>query len=82
MTEVKYRSTKKMENIKSKLIKSIGYNPLTEQLSVVLHNQPDIIWNYNGVSRKTLNEFNSSDSKGRYFNQSIKGHFPMTKTVE
>jgi|TARA_R110002020_G_scaffold29318_1_gene92607 hypothetical protein len=70
-----------MKEMKSSLIKSIGYNPLTEELSVVLHNQPNTIWNYNGVSRKTLNDFNNSESKGKYFNNKIKGHFPMTKAV-
>ena len=68
-----------MENIESSLIKSIGYNPLNERLSVVLHTQPNTVWNYDGVPRKVLNEFTKSDSKGKYFNKNIKNSFPMTK---
>jgi len=70
-----------MQNVKSSLIKSIGYNQLTEQLSVVLLNTPNTVFNYSGVSRTTANKFTSAESKGQYFNKHIRGNFPTSKSV-
>ena len=72
---------KNMQEVKSSLVKSIGYNPLTEQLSVVLHTAPTTVFNYDGVSRATLNNFKSADSKGQFFNSKIRGRFPTSKSV-
>jgi len=70
-----------MQNVKSSLIKSIGYNQLTEQLSVVLLNTPNTVFNYSGVSRATANKFTGAESKGQYFNKNIRGNFPTSKSV-
>ncbi len=70
-----------MKQVKSSLIKSIGYNPLTEQLSVVLHTAPTTIFNYDGVSRATVNDFTAASSKGQFFNSKIRGRFPTSKSV-
>ena len=70
-----------MQKTNSSLIQSIGYNPLTEQLSVVLRNQPSTVWNYNGVSRSTADQFASASSKGQFFNRNIRGRFPTSKVA-
>jgi hypothetical protein len=70
-----------MQQTKSTIIKSIGYNPLTEQLSVVLQTQPNTIFNYNGVSRGTADKFAGAKSKGQFFNRNIRGQFPSTKAA-
>lgn len=70
-----------MQNVNSSLIRSIGYNTLTEQLSVVLNAQPSTVYNFNGVSRSTANQFVEAPSKGKFFNSSIRGRFPTTKAA-
>ena len=70
-----------MTQVNSSLIKSIGYNTLTEQLSVVLTAQPTTIYNYNGVARSTANQFVEAPSKGQFFNRNIRGRFPTTKAA-
>ena len=70
-----------MTQVKSTLIRSSGYNPLTEQLSVVLTAQPSTLYNYNGVSRSTANQFVEASSKGQFFNRNIRGRFPTTKAA-
>jgi hypothetical protein len=70
-----------MQNVESSLVKSIGYNPLTEELSVVLHTSPLTVYNFRGVSRATANNFNIASSKGQFFNSKIRGQFPTSKTV-
>jgi hypothetical protein len=70
-----------MQKVNSALIRSIGYNPLTEQLSVVLSTQPSTVWNYNGVTRRTATQFTEASSKGQYFNSKIRGKFPTTKVA-
>ena len=70
-----------MTKVNSTLIRSIGYNALTEQLSVALQNQPSTVWNYNGVSRATADKFSSANSKGQFFNRNIRGRFPTTKVA-
>ena len=71
-----------MTQVKSTLIRSIGYNPLNEQLSVVLNKDPSTVWNYNGVSRATANQFVEAPSKGQFFNAAIRGRFPTAKVAD
>jgi hypothetical protein len=70
-----------MTNVNSSLIKAIGYNSLTEQLSVVLKNSPSIAYNFSGVSCSTANQLVEAPSKGQFFNTNIRGRFPTTKTA-
>ena len=70
-----------MTKVNSTLIRSIGYNALTEQLSVALQNQPSTLWTYSGVSRATANQFADATSKGQFFNRNIRGRFPTTKAA-
>jgi hypothetical protein len=68
-------------NVNSTLIQSIGYNPLNEQLSVILKAQPAMTYVYRGVSRSTANQLVESPSKGQFFNKNIRGRFPTTKVA-
>tara|TARA_Y100000034_G_C6831033_1_gene375101 strand:+ start:87 stop:308 length:222 start_codon:yes stop_codon:yes gene_type:complete len=69
------------QTVNSKLIQTIGYNPLTEQLSVTMQKNPNTTYVYRGVSRKTASEFSDSSSKGQFFNRNIRGRFPTTKVA-
>tara|TARA_R110002020_G_scaffold334167_1_gene549521 strand:- start:774 stop:995 length:222 start_codon:yes stop_codon:yes gene_type:complete len=68
-----------MQTVKSTLIQAIGYNPLTEQLSVTMQKNAGTTYVFRGVGRKTANDFTEADSKGQYFNRNIRGRFPTTK---
>ena len=70
-----------MQDVTSTLIKSIGYDSTTERLSVVIRNDPQSVYNYDGVSRQTANQFVEANSKGRFFNSEIRGRFPTTKAA-
>ena len=70
------------KNVKSSLIQRIGYNPLNEQLQVVLRNTPETTYTFRGVSRATANGLIDANSKGQYFNRNIRGCFPTTKVVQ
>ena len=68
-----------MQQVNSKLIRGIDYNPLTEQLSVTMQKNPQTTYVYRSVGRKTANDFVESNSKGQFFNRNIRGRFPSTK---
>ena len=68
-----------MQTVNSSLIKSIGYNPLTEQLSVTMLKNTGTTYVFRGVGRKTANDFAEAKSKGQYFNRNIRGRFTTTK---
>jgi hypothetical protein len=70
-----------MKTVDSTLIGGIGYNPLTEQLSVALKSAPSTTYVFRGVSRATANGFAESTSKGQYFNRNIRGRFPTSKVA-
>jgi len=67
------------QTVNSSLIKSIGYNPLTEQLSVTMLKNTGTTYVFRGVGRKTANDFAEANSKGQYFNRNIRGRFTTTK---
>jgi len=68
-----------MKTVDSTLIGGIGYNPLTEQLSVALKSAPSTTYVFKGVTRSTANDFAESTSKGQFFNSNIRGKFPTSK---
>ena len=70
------------QTVNSSLIRSVGYNPLTEQLSVTMQKNPSWTYVYRGVGRKTANDFVESTSKGQFFNSNIRGRFPTTKVAD
>ena len=71
-----------MQTVNSTLIKGIGYNPLTEQLSVTMQKNAGTTYVFRGVGRKTANDFVEANSKGQYFNRNIRGSFPTTKVAD
>jgi len=70
-----------MQTVKSTLIQAIGYNALTEQLSVTMRKNTGTTYVFRGVGRKTANDFTEAGSKGQYFNSNIRGRFPTTKVA-
>ena len=70
-----------MQTVNSTLIQAIGYNPLTEQLSVTMQKNAGTTYVFRGVGRKTANDFVEANSKGQYFNRNIRGRFPTTKVA-
>ena len=69
------------QTVNSTLIRTVGYNPLTEQLSITMQKNPSTTYVYRGVGRKTANDFVESTSKGQYFNSNIRGRFPTSKSA-
>jgi hypothetical protein len=69
------------QTVNSRLIRTIGYNPLTEQLSVTLQKSPSTTYVYRSVGRKTANDFVEAKSKGTFYNRNIRGKFTSTKTA-
>tara|TARA_R110002060_G_scaffold75700_1_gene85555 strand:- start:1574 stop:1804 length:231 start_codon:yes stop_codon:yes gene_type:complete len=67
--------------VDSTLIQRVGYNQLSEQLSIVFKATPQTTYNYSGVSRSTANGLIEADSKGKFFNSNIRGRFPTTKVA-
>jgi hypothetical protein len=70
-----------MQTVNSTLIQAIGYNALTEQLSVTMRKNTGTTYVFRGVGRKTANDFTEAKSKGQYFNRNIRGRFPTTKVA-
>ena len=71
-----------MQNVNSTIIRAIGYNQLTEQLSITMQNRPATTYVYRGVGRKTANDFVEATSKGQFYNRNIRGRFPTAKVAD
>lgn len=56
--------------IGSNMIAEDGYDPATETLAIKFQNNQ--VWNYKGVDPRTFEEYNTSESKGKYFHRVIK----------
>jgi hypothetical protein len=63
--------------VSSILLRSVGYDAESEVLE--LEFQSGRIYSYSGVSAGTYEGLLSADSKGRYFNERIKGAFLAAK---
>jgi hypothetical protein len=63
-----------MQPVESSFISAIGYDAAAETLAVQMHNSLDT-YLYEGVPASVFEEFRSSDSKGRYFVENIKGQY-------
>jgi hypothetical protein len=68
----------KFESVESSNILSIGYD---ETESVLYVNYKTGIYRYDGVDKSTYESLMSSDSKGRFMNENIKGQFNYSKMV-
>lgn len=61
------------EYVDSSMIRSIGYDPITSILEIEFND--GAIWDYNDFPEYMWYEFQSSESKGKYFHANIKKEF-------
>lgn len=66
-----------MVPVKSSVIESIGYNP-TEKVMGVRFLTSKKLYLYERVDGETFIEFLNAPSKGRFFQQEIRGNYPST----
>ena len=59
--------------VESKMLASIGYDAETSTLEVEFNS--GAIWQYFDVPESVWNEFESSESKGKYFLGEIRGQY-------
>ena len=65
------------QQVESSNLASIGYDSETSTLEIEFKN--GAIWQYFDVSESVWYEFDSSESKGRFFNREIKGKYSESK---
>jgi hypothetical protein len=63
--------------VESSLLRSVGYDPVTEVLELELRNGR--IYQYFGIDELIYHELIASPSRGRYFNESIKDAYPYRR---
>ena len=67
-----------MNNVKSSLITSVSYDAASKKLTVAT-TQNGATYAFAGVPQSVVTELTNAPSKGRFFNQNIRGRFPTTK---
>jgi hypothetical protein len=67
-----------MNNVKSSLITSVSYDAASKKLTVAT-TQNGATYAFTGVPQSVVTELTNAPSKGRFFNQNIRGRFPTTK---
>jgi hypothetical protein len=65
------------QELTSSMIKHANYNPDSKELIVTFANDTDYL--YSDVDENTVQEFFSSDSHGKYFNNNIKNKYNFLK---
>lgn len=65
------------ETVKSSNLKFVGYSPEKQILEIEFHNGS--VYQYEDVSKNTYQALLDAPSKGKYFNESIKGKFKFSK---
>ena len=68
----------KFESVKSSNILSVGYDNSTKSLYV---NYKSGIYKYDNVESSVYENLMSSDSKGRFMNENIKGNYNYSRLV-
>lgn len=66
-------------NTTSSVIAAIDYNPVTLVLRITLRNRS--VYDYQGVPEYVAKQFLSAPSKGRYYNQYIKGKYQSVEVL-
>jgi hypothetical protein len=61
----------------SSVIRTFAYEPRTERLDVTFTNGKR--YAYLGVPAEEVRRFEAAPSKGRYFNNQIRDHYPFEK---
>ena len=64
-------------SVSSSMLKSVGYESLSQMLEVEFSNGD--VWQYVGVPQGVWNEMMESSSVGSYFHKNTKGNFTGTK---
>lgn len=67
----------KRKELKSGVIKSVGYNEEEQVLELEFNN--GAVWQYFEFTIDDWNNFNAAESKGKYFLENIKGKFKEFK---
>jgi len=65
------------EDFTSALVSKATYTPTLQTLVVTFNNGQDYV--YHGVTEETFSEWQSADSKGKFFLQNIKGTYEFDK---
>ena len=72
--------------VKSSNLHSIAFDPGGPMLKVTFHqkgknaeNEPRRVYEYEGVEAALFQEFMNSPSKGKFFQQKIRGRFPTRR---
>ena len=71
----------KMIGVESATIEGIGYDPEARELYVWFRSPPGV-YAYRPVAASVFEEFQHAESKGEYFNRSIKGHYIYRPALE
>lgn len=64
-------------HLKSSTLAAAGYDPILDKLE--LRFCDGTLYEYSGVAPEIFRGLLFADSKGAYFNQHIRGHFPHVK---
>lgn len=70
----------RLHDVESSNIKSIGYNPETNLLQIVMKSAPKTIYEYKNVPIEKYWDLAQADSIGKYFINEVKGKYDFTKT--
>ncbi len=67
-----------LQKVESSLIDSVGYDPATEDLTIVFVGSGDT-YVYHKVPEKVYKKLMAADSKGKFFTKNIKEKYEFTK---
>jgi hypothetical protein len=62
----------KLQEVESKFLQFVGYDDLNKHLRVMIKSK---IYDHYEVPREVWDEFMKSESKGKYYNQKIRGKY-------
>lgn len=63
--------------VESTLLRSVGYDPVTEVLEIELRNGR--VYQFSSIAEDVYRELMASASLGHYFNESIKDAYPYRR---
>jgi hypothetical protein len=67
-----------VKSVESSVLKAVGYDEIREILQLEFRSQA--VYRYLGVPCSVYESLLAAPSKGLYFNQAIRGHFPHALT--
>ncbi len=66
------------QSVESSAIRSIGYDASTSTLEIEFNSE--VVWQYYDFPESVWYEFESSESKGKFFHREIKNQYTGTRT--